>query len=167
MNPTIMAAVSASELTVAGIAERDRAGAVALDDDRRVLGDLPAALHQHREKKAQPDRGTRQHEPGECIEDEAVEHVRERVPVGEMLGVLAVDDAVPELDGAAGADRHPAHGVEDAGLRGEGQQDERQHGRKGQAGAGGGARRGSLRDRLERGGHAAQPIVSTTTFSFV
>ena len=45
-----------------------------------------------------------------AIEQEAVDEVRGSVPVGEVLRVLsALHDAVPELDGPAGADRLPPH----------------------------------------------------------
>ena len=49
-------------------------------------------------------------EPQQAVEDEAVDDVRGRIPVGEMLRILRADHhPLPELDGAALADRRAAH----------------------------------------------------------
>ena len=65
-----------------------------------------------------PTRAARKDQPQQRIEQEAVDDVREGVPVGNLLRILrALHDAVPELDVAALADRRAAHRVEDGGLQ--------------------------------------------------
>ena len=112
---------------VAEIVERDRVRTVAVDDEVAVLEDFPSALDQYGEGEAQRRRRPPQHQPEEEIENEAVRHVRQRVPVEDVLGILgAVHDAVPQLDSAAGADGQAAHGPEDQCL----QRNDRGHGQK-------------------------------------
>jgi hypothetical protein len=102
---------------VAVIVERDRAGAVALDNQRAVLEKLPAALDDDRKCQPEPDRRAREQSPRQRVEQEAVDEVRECVPVGNMLGILrTLHDAVPQLDIAAFADRRSAHAVKGSSL---------------------------------------------------
>ena len=95
---------------VAVVVERDRGFAIPIDDERRVLEDLPAAFDEERCQQPHADRPAPRDEPQRAVESEAVNDVRERVPVGQVLRVLRAEhDAVPQLDVAALADRHSAH----------------------------------------------------------
>src|SRR5690606_12145766 len=82
----------------------------------RVLEDPPSRLEDRRQYEPQPrapaEAGTDQ--PEQPVEREAVNDVREGVPVGDVLRVLRTrDDAVPHLDVAALADGYAAHREED------------------------------------------------------
>ena len=60
------------------------------------------------------DRHAPRDKPQHAVEDEAVNDVRGRIPVGEMLRVLrAHHHAVPEFYVSAGADRRAAHEEQD------------------------------------------------------
>ena len=112
---------------VAEVVERDRRGAIAIDDERRVFEHFPRGFDQHRQHEAGARWQASRHEPQQRVEGDTVDDVRERVPVGEMLRVLrAVDDAVPELDVATLADRDAAHGQLDDRRGG----DDRDRGRR-------------------------------------
>ena len=66
------------------------------------------------------DMGQRGQQPQQPIEDEAVDDVGGRVPVGDVLGVLrAHHHAMPELHIAAFADGLAAHGEQNGRLQGE------------------------------------------------
>src|SRR6185503_3977254 len=98
------------------VVERDRDGSVPLDDERRILEHFPRSLDEHREHETRALRQTPRGQPQQYVEGDAVDHVREGVPVGEMLRVLrAEDDSVPELDVAALADGYAPHGEFDNG----------------------------------------------------
>ena len=104
---------------VAVVVERDRRLTVPVDDEVGVLEDLPSPFDGDGQDEPEPERPAASNEPQESVEGEAVDDVRERVPVGQVLRVLrAVHDAVPQLDVTALADRDAAHGQQDG--RGQG-----------------------------------------------
>src|SRR3954447_9113564 len=60
---------------VAVVIQRNRAGAITLDDPRRIFDQLPAALDQHRnDQPARPRRVTQQ-QPGQSVKQKAVDDV--------------------------------------------------------------------------------------------
>ena len=67
-------------------------------------------------RPGQARRGNKQER--RAVKQEAVQHMRQRVPVGDVLRIFrALHHAVPEFDIAAGADRQPAHREQDRGLQ--------------------------------------------------
>ena len=66
---------------------------------RRVLDDLPGRLDRRGDRQPPAERQPRHGEPQQPVEDEAVDHVARRVPVGQMLRVARTRApvAVPEL----------------------------------------------------------------------
>ena len=86
--------------------------AIPVDDQRRVLEDLPRRFEHHREQQPKTQRPSKAptDRPEQQVESEAVNDVGKGVPVGEMLRILgAEDNAVPRLDVAALADWHAPH----------------------------------------------------------
>ena len=99
---------------VAVIIERDRQLAIMIDDEVGVLDHLPGRLDGDGEHEPQAERHRHEtrDEPQQPIEDEAVDDVRGRVPVEDVLGVLrALHVEMPELDVAAFADERMAHQI--------------------------------------------------------
>ena len=95
---------------VAVVIEGDGGLAIAVDHHVGVLEDFPAAFEQHGEREAHADRQAPRHQPQQAVEREPVDHVGERVPVGEVLRVArTVHLPVPQRHVAAAADRHAAH----------------------------------------------------------
>ena len=103
---------------VAAVMQRDRLGAVTVDDEVCVLDNLPGHLDGDGHKQPRAERFARKQEPQHEIEDESMQDVRERVPVEQLLRVFRTAHVPdPEADRVAGADRRAPHRVEDEGLR--------------------------------------------------
>ena len=67
--------------------------------------------------KPQQDRCARRHQPGQQVKTKAVDDVGERIPIQDVLRVFrTLHDALPQLDGAAGAHRDAAHRQQGCGL---------------------------------------------------
>ena len=103
---------------VAKIIQRDGAGAVAVDDPVGIFNQLPATFDQHRDDQPALPGEARKNQKRRAVKQEAMQHVRQRVPVGDVLRILrALHGAVPEFDITAGADRQPSHRKQDRGLQ--------------------------------------------------
>jgi len=90
-----------------------------ITSQRRLDGDRQDQL------RADRHRHPARQKPQREIEDEAVDDVGRRVPVGDVLGVLrAHHQAVPQFDVTAFTDGQMPHGEEDGAL----QRDEAKHG---------------------------------------
>ena len=95
---------------VAIVVERDRRLTVPVDHQVRVFDNLPRRLQECGGGQAECERRARRDQPEQAIEREAVNDVREGVPVRQVLRILgACDDAVPGFDVAARADGYAAH----------------------------------------------------------
>src|SRR3954451_18449838 len=100
------------------IIQRDRAGAVALDDPVGVLNQLPTALDQHGSYQTGLPGPARQQQPGPRIKQETMDEVRESVPVSDVLRIFrALYHTMPEFDVTACADRQPAHRIQNRCLQ--------------------------------------------------
>src|SRR5260221_5373865 len=114
---------------VAVIVERDRRGAIALDDERRVLHHLPGGFEPDREhqRRGKGQRPAPANEAEQRIEENAVDDMSERIPIAEMLRVAgAVDGPFPQLDIAAFADRGmPLYGEPERLQRHDGEDEQR------------------------------------------
>src|SRR3546814_7913664 len=63
-------------------------------------------LDKHRERQPRRHRPPPEHRPPDRVEQQSVDHMAQRIPVGELLAVLVgLDDAVPQFDRPARADR--------------------------------------------------------------
>lgn len=86
---------------------------VRVDHHRRVLRDLPRRFDPDCESESPREREPRKKITERVEEDDAVNDVREGVPIREVLRIArAQDDAFPEFDRAAGADRRLPEEVE-------------------------------------------------------
>ncbi len=137
-NPRDIIRMSAAgvEDAVAFVAEGDGGFAVAVDDDGRVLEDLPSGLEQDRHQEAVANRHAAGDEPEKGVEEQAVDDVGEGVGVGHSLRLPAAPDvALPETESAVGPEGQPPHPELHAGSHrhdeGDGQKDpcELLHGR--------------------------------------
>ena len=73
------------EHAVAGITDRRRRLAIAVDDHRRVLDHFPRRFDQQGDEEAALDRPIARDQPQDGIEQEAVDEMARAVPVGEHL----------------------------------------------------------------------------------
>src|SRR5581483_10101525 len=96
--------------SIAIIADGDGGRAISLDDERAVLDDLPCRLKQNGEAQSRANGPMLEDEPQEKVKPKAVQQVRERVPVRQMLRIPGPERiSLPEFYIAARADRQPPH----------------------------------------------------------
>lgn len=76
------------QYAVAIVVERDRRLAIAVDDEVGVLENFPGAFHHGRRRKSGREGPARRNEVREAIENEAMDDVRGRVPVTDVLGIV-------------------------------------------------------------------------------
>ncbi|QTK80335.1 hypothetical protein AT6N2_C2777 [Agrobacterium tumefaciens] len=104
--------------TVARVPQRHGRGSVAIDDDGRIFQNFPSGLHQNRKGKPHGKRLVTEQQPREPIEQEAVNDMRRRVPVSDVLRVARrVHARFEQLHITAFADRNATHGVENDDLQ--------------------------------------------------
>ena len=96
---------------VAVVAKGNRRGSISIDDLIGVLVNLPRGLEGHDDNRGKANRRRPQRQPSQPIECRAVDDVRERVRIEDLLRVLiAADITGPESDGPVLIGRRSAHG---------------------------------------------------------
>src|SRR5262245_14557988 len=108
------------EDAVAIVVEGNGSFAIAVDNEIAVLDELPGSFEADSQCKSRSDRSSRRNQPEQEVEKEAVNNVREGVPVADVLRVFrTLHDPVPKLDGAAFANPDSAHRMEYGCLQGD------------------------------------------------